>query len=134
MKQLITIISFLVITLSPLYGQVKIGDNPNNIDVNSMLELESTNKGFLRPRVALVSVNSATPLTAPVPPDMLVYSSGGSVSDGHYSWSGTEWVGFSTTNTVRNNFVPVKSASDLPAPSGGVISNSKYTRGKLIVE
>src|SRR5436190_1602900 len=26
-------------------AQVKIGDNPNTIDVNSILELESTNKG-----------------------------------------------------------------------------------------
>jgi hypothetical protein len=122
MKHFFTVLWLMAATLNQMDAQVKIGDNPNTIDANSMLELESTNKGFLPPRVSLVSVNSPTPLTAPVPAGMLVYSSGGSVSDGYYTWSGTNWVAFSTTNKIRDNFVVVKSASDFPAAVGGVIT------------
>ncbi|HBX52099.1 MAG: hypothetical protein A2275_04715 [Bacteroidetes bacterium RIFOXYA12_FULL_35_11] len=74
-----------------LNAQVKIGDNPGTIDPNSLLEMESTNKGFLPPRVAINSVSSASPLTAPVSAGMLVYSSGGIVPDGFYYWDGTKW-------------------------------------------
>lgn len=103
-------------------AQVKIGNNANTINANSILELESTNKGFLPPRVALSSVSSATPLSAPVPTGMIVYSSGGSISNGAYMWNGAKWQGFSMDNTARNNYVLVKSASDFPAASGGVIT------------
>src|SRR5688572_3795343 len=75
-------------------AQVKIGNNPNTIDPNSLLELESTNKGFLPPRVALTDLFAVTPLTGTVPSGMLVYSSGGTLADGFYYWNGTQWVPF----------------------------------------
>lgn len=79
-------------------AQVKIGNNPNTIDPNSLLELESTNKGFLPPRVALNSISSVSPLTGTVPAGMLVFSSGGTLSDGYYYWNGTEWKFLSNGN------------------------------------
>jgi hypothetical protein len=72
-------------------AQVKIGNNPNSIDPNSLLEMESTNKGFLPPRVAINSLSSVSPLFGTVPAGMLVYSSGGTLSDGYYYWNGTAW-------------------------------------------
>ncbi|MEI2737931.1 MAG: hypothetical protein V9F01_04010 [Chitinophagaceae bacterium] len=49
-----------VFLLSAIYvkAQVKIGDNPGTINSNSLLEMESTNKGFLPPRLALNSISS----------------------------------------------------------------------------
>src|SRR5690242_7370053 len=93
--------SLLAISLT-LHAQVKIGNNPNTINSNSLLELESTSKGFLPPRVALTDVNSASPLTGTVPSGMLVYSSGGTLSDGYYYWNGTKWLGIlpSSTGTI----------------------------------
>ncbi len=72
-------------------SQVKIGNNPGTIDANSLLEMESTNKGFLPPRVALNSFTSVSPLTGTVPAGMLVFSSGGSLANGFYYWDGSEW-------------------------------------------
>src|SRR5689334_20676859 len=72
-------------------AQVKIGNNANSINSNSLLELESTNKGFLPPRVALTGLSSEAPLSSPVPSGMMVYSSGGSVTDGYYFWDGSRW-------------------------------------------
>ncbi|MBL7741655.1 MAG: hypothetical protein JNK14_20720 [Chitinophagaceae bacterium] len=90
MKQRLTIIMLLLTMYAG--AQVKIGNNPNSIDANSLLELESTNKGFLPPRVTLNSISSVAPLTGTVPAGMLVFSSGGSLTDGYYYWNGTEWV------------------------------------------
>ncbi len=82
----------MLLSLTYAGAQVKIGDNPNTINSNSLLEMESTNKGFLPPRVALSSTNSISPLTGTVPSGMLVFSSGGSIMDGYYYWNGTQWM------------------------------------------
>lgn len=89
MKKLFTIPLLLLAVYAQ--SQVKIGNNPNTIDANSLLELESTNKGFLPPRVALNDASLVTPLTGTVPAGMLVFSTGGTLADGYYYWNGTQW-------------------------------------------
>lgn len=89
MKKLLSAISLLCVLFSQ--AQVKIGINPNTINSNSLLELESTNKGFLPPRVALNDITLVAPLTGTVPAGMLVYSTGGSLANGYYYWDGVIW-------------------------------------------
>ena len=96
MKRLFPIVLLLFTVFTK--AQVKIGNNPNSIDANSLLELESTNKGFLPPRVALNSVSSVSPLTGTVPASMLVYSTGGTLTDGYYYWDGAKWNLLATGN------------------------------------
>ncbi|SDX51586.1 hypothetical protein SAMN05444411_106118 [Lutibacter oricola] len=45
-----------------IFSQVKIGDNPSIIDLNSILELESTNKAFVLTRLTTNQMNAITPL------------------------------------------------------------------------
>ncbi|SFR31985.1 hypothetical protein SAMN04490243_0402 [Robiginitalea myxolifaciens] len=45
-----------------VYGQVKIGDNPQNIDLASLLELESTDKALVLSRVTTAEMNAIVPL------------------------------------------------------------------------
>lgn len=92
-KIIIIFCACFILLIFSLDAQVKIGDNPNTINANSLLELESTNKGLLPPRVTLQNVDSVTPLTAPVPAGMLVYNNGGALAVGYYAWNGTKWVG-----------------------------------------
>ena len=70
--------------LLSLNGQVKITDGPVlTLDPNSMIELESTNKGLLISRIAINSLILPAPLTDPVPEGMIVYSvKGVNTSDG----------------------------------------------------
>ncbi|MBI4931016.1 MAG: hypothetical protein HY841_09660 [Bacteroidetes bacterium] len=124
MKHKILLNICLLGTIFTSNAQVKIGNNPNTINANSLLELESTNKGMLPPRVALNDINSVAPLTATTPAGMLVYSSGGTLKDGYYYWNGTKWL---SIPAQRDNFVLVKSASDFPAPVGGVITLATST-------
>lgn len=122
MRTLLLVCCSLLCTGLSLYPQVKIGDNPTTLNNNSLLELESTNKGFLVPRVSLTGLTSAAPLTAPVPTGMTVYNTGAAVPTGYYFWNGTRWLRLLTSANMRDNYVLVKSAADLPAPVGGIIT------------
>ncbi len=87
---LLTVISAVIFI--PSYAQVKVTDGADlTMDANSILELESSDKGLLIPRLAINDLNLPAPLTAPVPTGMLVYSTGGTVADGFYYWKGTAW-------------------------------------------
>jgi len=83
------LVTLRVVTIS----QVKIGDNPTSLNINSVLELESTNKGLLIPRVALVSTITPVPLSAHVA-GMNVYNTAtiGDVAPGNYYNNGTKWI------------------------------------------
>jgi hypothetical protein len=60
----------LVLFANTLQAQIKLGDNPGTIDVNSLLELESTSKGLLFPRLTDAAM---TGMTTP-PAGMVVYN------------------------------------------------------------
>ncbi len=102
-------------------AQVKITDGTViTLDPNSILELESSNKGLLIPRVAINNLNLSSPLTEPVPSGMLVYSSGGTVNDGFYFWDGTGWNNLlSAGNTAAQFFT--KSADDTLTKANSII-------------
>ena len=59
MKLLIALVSFSVCNL--LSGQIKIGDNPQNIDASSVLELESSNRVLVITRINTSQMNSIVP-------------------------------------------------------------------------
>lgn len=84
--------------------QQKIGINPTLINSNAALEIESTAKGLLMPRIALAATDSFAPLTAHVA-GMTVYNTGTSaasvpdgnkVTPGYYYNDGTQWVRVAT--------------------------------------
>lgn len=116
--------NFIII---PVIAQVKIGSNPTTIHPNSILEMESTSKGLLCPRVAINDVNSPSPLIAPIEEGMLVYNSTGTEENGFYFWNGTKWLRLLSDNDVRSNHVIVKSEADLPAPVSGTITLTANT-------
>ncbi len=122
MKNLFTIAVLLFSICAK--AQVKIGDNPAAINSNSLLELESTNKGFLPPRVALNSLASAAPLTGTVPAGMLVFSSGGTLSNGYYYWDGTVWKSLTTGNV---NVVSKSATTTLTKSETFVLASNDIT-------
>lgn len=113
------ILSFTFFT--SVNAQVKITDGTViTLDPNSILELESSNKGLLIPRVAVNNLNLPSPLSAPVPAGMLVYSSGGTVNDGFYFWDGTGWNNLlSVGNTAAQYFT--KSTDDTLTKANSII-------------
>lgn len=81
-----------------LHAQTGIGTTTPN--ASAKLEVASTNKGFLPPRVALTATNTFAPITgtASSAAGLLVYNTEtagtipNNVVPGYYYWNGTTWV------------------------------------------
>jgi hypothetical protein len=90
------------------FGQVGIGTTVPH--ASSRLDVSSTDKGFLPPRLALTATNSATPVTLPAA-GLLVYNTATSgtspnnVVPGYYYWNGTAWI------NLTGNGVPYSGAT-----------------------
>ncbi len=63
-------IAMLLLITTAIKAQVKVGDNVSNVNPNSVLELESTNKGLLLPRLTTAQINAMTN----VPKGMLLFN------------------------------------------------------------
>jgi hypothetical protein len=125
-------------------AQVKVGDNPGTINGGSALEIESTNKGLLMPRVALTSTTTwglaGTPTAG-----MSVYNTGTGLSSsntaypaagvGEYYWDGTGWVSKkSGTQLGADNGLTVGYNSTGNVGLGGTLSKDTdiATGGKTV--
>ena len=100
------LILVLLIYHPRLFSQVKIGDNPKSINSDAMLEVESSNKGILLPRIALKSTASPSPLRS-FTAGMIVYntSTSNDLTPGLYYCDGKKWV------KANTNLTPSDSAS-----------------------
>lgn len=86
------------------FAQTKLGGTPS-INANAMLEIESTNKGLLLPRLELVSTTSPSPLNVHVA-GMTVYNikKQNDVVAGFYYNDGTKWQQMVTTDNKAVKF------------------------------
>ncbi|MEO9478866.1 MAG: hypothetical protein ABJF56_10770 [Maribacter dokdonensis] len=84
MKAIIFFIFFIFLAVPPVFGQIKIGDNPQNIDASSVLELESSSKVLVITRVNTLEMEAITPQRGG-----LVYNT--DTECVHY-YDGTQWV------------------------------------------
>ncbi|MBT8182460.1 MAG: hypothetical protein KJO53_12815, partial [Eudoraea sp.] len=64
MKFLLVLVSFTLCNV--LSGQIKIGDNPQNIDASSVLELESSTRALVITRINTQQMNTIVPLQGAV--------------------------------------------------------------------
>lgn len=71
-------------------AQQKIGNNPGTLNPGAILELESTNRGFLLPRISLTSL-STWGLNGTGTDGMMVYNTNTTTGAGYYVWSGGAW-------------------------------------------
>ncbi len=55
----------LFILLFPLIGFTQVGINTTTPDASSMLDITSTDKGLLIPRISIPNLNAAAPITSP---------------------------------------------------------------------
>ncbi len=84
MQRALLFLVFSILLVGPIQGQIKIGDNPQNIDPSSVLELESNSRVLVITRVSTVEMNAITPL-----PGAVVYNT--DLQCVHY-YDGAQWV------------------------------------------
>ena len=70
MKKVLLIIALTATAAGSVFAQIKLGDNPGNLNANALLELESSSKGLLLPRMTTAQVATMTS-----PPDgMMIFN------------------------------------------------------------
>ncbi|WP_052248393.1 hypothetical protein [Chryseobacterium taiwanense] len=93
-------------------------------DASSMLDIVSTNKGMLVPRVNLTSstfqLSAAANATG-----LLVYNSGSTLSQGYYFWNGSEWRALISATSTPPSISTLECAGATLSPSS-YISGTPY--------
>ena len=94
---------FLILSLffsMNLFAQTGIGTTTPN--ASAKLDVYSTNKGFLPPRVTLTSATDASTIASPAE-GLLVYNLGSvGLQAGYYYWNGTSWATIATASSAGN--------------------------------
>lgn len=115
----------LLLVCASAHAQLKLGSNQSTRNVNSILEMESTTRGMLLPRVSLTSTTSYSPLSATIVAGFVVYNSNASVTAGSgsypinsggtglYYWDGSGWVAVKAVDGLSkaNNLSDLASTS-----------------------
>ncbi|RAR75313.1 hypothetical protein [Flavobacterium aciduliphilum] len=108
MKKTLFILVIITLFNGVTFGQVrlKLGDNLGVINSDAALEVESTNKGILFPRMALTQTTSASPLSS-FTQGMIVYNTAtaNDVSPGLYYADGSKWIGLAYNDSNSSNQV-----------------------------
>lgn len=73
------------------YSQQNVGIGTTTPDSSAILDITSTDKGVLIPRVALNDHTTAAPVTSPTE-GLLIYNATGSEPHGFWFWDGSQWV------------------------------------------
>lgn len=110
---------FFFIILSSI-GTAQVGIGTTNPSPSSMLDIVSSDKGILIPRVDLQNLNTATPITNPEK-SMLVWNtdaSGGGANEGFYYWTGSAWGSLSKEGTG--------SSIDSWSQTGNTVNGDKF--------
>jgi hypothetical protein len=125
--------SFIVIlSCFSINAQVKISTSTTAPNANAILDIESTSKGLLLPRLSLTSTSSASPMAAHTA-GMVVYntataSSGSTVvTPGYYYNSGSTWLRITTT--FDETWLPSVSGGH----SGMLLTTGASTRDSVFV-
>ncbi|MCS6979776.1 MAG: hypothetical protein NZM15_06725, partial [Flavobacteriales bacterium] len=118
-------------TGTSLHAQgVGINTDGTSPDASAILDVKSTDRGLLLPRVSLTATNSASPITSPAT-GLLVYNTAtagtfpNNVTPGFYYWTGSAWNRLDPSNqgdwrltgnagtSPTNNFLGTTDATDL---------------------
>ncbi len=92
MLRIFLILSITFLGVQQTFAQIKIGDNPGTIDPNAVLDLESTNKGFLLPRMTTVLRTAMTPSNG-----MMVYDTDAKCT---YVYRATAWYSLCSADSL----------------------------------
>ena len=126
--RVVVVLFFCMLAGTQLKAQLKIGDQPTNINKSALLELQSTKQGFLLPRLTdTATINTLTP-----PDGMLIYLNAGNAGNGLYLRKSGFWQritidSLSNTNwSVNGNTIGTGNAKlgSLDAQSISIITNS----------
>ena len=99
MKKLIATLALTISFVGPISTHAQVGIGTTSPDSDALLEISSTDKGVLLPRISLSNTTNCTPLSAHVA-GMFIFNTAttGDVTPGLYYNNGTSWI------RIANNY------------------------------
>ena len=132
----------LLFVSSSLFAQTGIGTTTPH--ASAKLDVSSTNKGFLPPRIALLSINDVATIASPAT-GLVIFNTAtagttpNNVLPGYYYWDGSKWNGLVDQSSLNafSGFVPNYAQSNASSVTTGtagaiIVSQSITTSGRPI--
>ncbi len=119
------VIAFAILSSSGMMAQQGFGTNMP--DKSAAVDIVSTKRGMLIPRIELTATSVAAPVTTPAT-SLLVYNTNtaGDVTPGFYYWDGAKWVRFMDTDSNHTTTV-VGGQGIIVTPDTTDPNNTEYT-------
>jgi hypothetical protein len=109
MKKSLLILIFTVFSYS-LFSQVGIGTvSPSP---GALLDIDSSEKGLLIPRVNIADINTIAPVTGGATKGLLVYNNNATTGEGFYYWDSSKWVNLTNKDWKLNGNSSTSPGSD----------------------
>lgn len=120
---------FLFLITSKLFAQTGIGTSTPN--ASAKLDVYSTNKGFLPPRVTLTSTTDVSTIPSPAS-GLLIYNTGnnGGLAAGYYFWNGAVWATIATaggSGSVAAEYGTAILGANVSIPSSAPVDVLSFT-------
>jgi len=97
--KLLVIFSFLIISTSIFSQNVGVNGDGSSPDASAILDVKSSDKGVLVPRVDIIDLSTAAPVTTPTT-SLLVYNTNATTGPGFFYWDGAKWVSITGAKKV----------------------------------
>ena len=127
MKNYVLTLFFLLLFNCLLSQTVGINSTGAVPATSAMLDVASTNKGLLIPRVDIIDLSTPVPVAAPVT-SLLVYNTNIVSGIGYYYWNGTSWIQLlDVSSTVDDHDWYKETTTTAPT----AITDDIFTEGKV---
>ncbi len=121
-------IIFTLLLITTTTAQV--GINTTTPSPGALLDISSTDKGLLAPRVDIIDLNTILPITGGSTESLLVYNTNTTTGKGFYYWNGSKWIGMGGDNdwklagnsgtTAGTDFIGTTDAQDVVIKSNSI--------------
>lgn len=114
----IFLLTFFLLPAIIMAQGVAINEDDSEADASAILDVKSTNKGVLIPKVQLDDKATAAPVANPSE-GLLIYNETGMEARGYWYWNGTEWVRIQTSESGGPGLVgSIISYAGISVPAG----------------
>jgi hypothetical protein len=126
--QKLSILSLVISGLTLNAQNVGINATGAAPDAGSLLDISSTTKGLLIPRVSIANLATIAPVTGSATTSMLVYNTNAGTGLGYHYWDGAAWIPFLTGASVDNGLYFNTGAARVRL-GGPLVENTTVTQG-----
>lgn len=133
MKKNFQILSLLTLLFSISLQSQNVGINATGAapDGGAMLDISSTNKGLLIPRVNITNLATVAPITGSSTVSMLVYNTNATTGAGYYYWDGANWLRFTTGSPLVDNGLYFNGGANRVRLGGPLVENTIVTQANF---